>query len=198
MTSSLPLFLSFSPSLLLSPVQTEEQRVQQQQSQETRLAELERLLQVLATKSEVTSISEKYTQYPITYISQYIQEHTGPGSWNWWNGLWDMHTRLWMKPCEIKWIHPGAYVTSTSEHTPLDLSRLTAKLITDWHIQDPHITLPTHRNTNRNIPLLAAHLNKHQSIHTSSQVVRLNTYSVTHTHTSLVIWYTGVSMSLSF
>ncbi|XP_029628884.1 SUN domain-containing protein 1 isoform X3 [Salmo trutta] len=32
--------------------QTEEQRVQQQQSQETRLAELERLLQVLATKSE--------------------------------------------------------------------------------------------------------------------------------------------------
>ncbi|XP_014058303.2 SUN domain-containing protein 1 isoform X1 [Salmo salar] len=31
--------------------QTEEQRVQQQQSQETRLAELERLLQVLATKS---------------------------------------------------------------------------------------------------------------------------------------------------
>jgi hypothetical protein len=71
--------LSFSPSLL-PPVQTEEQRVQQQQSQETRLAELEGLLQVLATKTEVTSITEKYTQYPITYISQYIQEHTGPGS----------------------------------------------------------------------------------------------------------------------
>ncbi|XP_029584718.1 SUN domain-containing protein 1 isoform X5 [Salmo trutta] len=46
--------------------QTEEQRVQQQQSQETRLAELERLLQVLATKTEAVQQRKKETEETAT------------------------------------------------------------------------------------------------------------------------------------